>query len=150
MDFLSKNVVDTEKMARDVAASLRSDRAAGKFPAALVLALYGDLGSGKTTFTKSFIAHFGVKETVTSPTFVIEKVYELPGTNYGWTHIIHIDAYRIEKSDELVNLGWREMANDPANLIIVEWPERIQDLIPNNAKEIKFEFVDENTRKITL
>ena len=116
---------------------------------AIVLGLYGDLGSGKTTFTKSFISSFGVKQTVTSPTFVIEKIYKLPKKN-KFNHIIHIDAYRLNDENEMKDLGWDKILNDPKNIILIEWPERISDILPKNTKRIYFKFVDENKREVSF
>ena len=119
---------------------------------AVILSLYGDLGSGKTTFTKSFISAFGVKQTVTSPTFVIEKIYKLPNNkinqNKNFKYIIHIDAYRLNNGEEMKDLGWEQIYNDPQNIILVEWPKKIFEILPKNAKKIKFKFIDEKKREV--
>lgn len=142
MEFLSKNVTQTAQIAFDFGAKLEP-----KERKATVVGLYGELGSGKTTFMKYLAEEFGIKETIQSPTFVIEKIYELK--NKSFQHLIHIDAYRIEKEDEMINLGWQEIIADPSNLICVEWPERIAGVMPPHTK-IYFEHVDENSRKITI
>lgn len=113
---------------------------------AFVLALQGDLGAGKTTFTKALAQSFGVTETVTSPTFVIEKIYKI--THPEFDHFIHIDAYRIERSEELAKLGWNAIVNNPRNLIVIEWPERVADLIPADAETLRFTFVSDTLRNI--
>lgn len=146
MLFTSKSLSETEKIAQDFLSKIYSHKISQK--TAVVVALSGDLGSGKTTFTQSVAKILRVEETVTSPTFVIEKIYEL--TNQKFKHLIHIDAYRIEKSDELLHLGWNEIVSDPGNLILIEWPERVADIIPKNALKIFFAFVDENTRIIEM
>jgi tRNA threonylcarbamoyladenosine biosynthesis protein TsaE len=64
--------------------------------------------------------------------------------------MIHIDAYRLEKSEELVKLGWEDIISDPRNIILVEWPERVADIMPDNADIIRFEFIDETTRDIEI
>lgn len=115
---------------------------------ATVVGLYGDLGAGKTTFTKSVAKVLGVEDTVTSPTFVIEKVYEL--RNQKFTHLIHIDAYRIEREEELLSLGWQEILKDPNNLILIEWPERVEGIMPEHTT-IKFRTLEEeNSREIEV
>jgi len=114
---------------------------------ATVVGLYGDLGSGKTTFTKSLAKFLGVEGVVISPTFVIEKIYSLE--NKPFKHLIHIDAYRIEKSEEMLNLGWQKIVSDKENLIVVEWPERISDILPEHIK-IKFDHITENERAIEI
>lgn len=118
---------------------------------ATVVALFGDLGAGKTAFVKKCAEHFGIAETIISPTFIIEKIYKIPkGKDKKWKHLIHIDAYRFESEDEIKHLGFREISSDPQNIIFIEWPERIKNYLPKDTREIFFEFVDENTRKIDV
>ncbi len=143
-----KNLEEMEVFARGVAEGILNG---GVLEKATIIALYGDLGSGKTTFTKSFISAFGVKQTVTSPTFVIEKVYKLGGRASklgGFKHIIHIDAYRLSSGEEMKELGWEEISNDPKNIILIEWPEKIGDILPKNVNKINFKFIDENKREV--
>lgn len=120
--------------------------------AAVVVGLYGDLGAGKTTFTQYCGELLGIEETIASPTFVIEKIYKIAAANSAgnFSHLIHIDAYRIESEQEMKTLGWEKIVNDPKNLIVVEWPERIAGLMPANHIQVRFEHVDETTRKIEI
>lgn len=144
----SKNLSDTENLAFSFIKNLKPAQSG-----ATIFGLSGDLGSGKTTFTKEVAKLFGIKkEEVTSPTFVIMKIYKLKAKSYqlGFAHLIHIDAYRLEKSDELLHLGWKEISEDKNNLIFIEWPEKVKSLMPKNAQTIYFEFVDENMRKISM
>ncbi|HEY0220833.1 MAG TPA: tRNA (adenosine(37)-N6)-threonylcarbamoyltransferase complex ATPase subunit type 1 TsaE [Candidatus Paceibacterota bacterium] len=99
---------------------------------AVVVGLYGDLGAGKTTFTKAVAKVLGVPDTITSPTFVIEKIYEL--VDQKFLHLIHIDAYRLDKEEELLNLGWKNIISDPKNIILIEWPEKVSGIIPEHIK----------------
>lgn len=115
-----------------------------------VIALSGDLGAGKTSFVQMLARELGVAETVTSPTFVIERVYVLPKEQgKGFSRLIHIDAYRLESERELENLGWKEIISHPENLILIEWPERAESLIPPETTRITFAYVDEQSRDIT-
>ncbi len=114
---------------------------------AMVLALTGALGAGKTTFTKAFVAACGVQETVTSPTFVIEKRYAL--SNQPFLRLIHIDAYRLESAHELESIGFRSLLNDSSTLIVLEWPEKVAELVPSSARWIRFAHVSESERAIT-
>ncbi len=115
---------------------------------AVVVGLYGNLGAGKTAFAKAVAKNLGVGDVITSPTFVIEKIYEL--TNQKFEHLIHIDAYRLEKEVELLHLGWQEIISDPSNLILIEWPERVSGIMPDHIK-IKFTTLsDENSREIEI
>lgn len=133
---------ETEKIARDFVEKEFLKNKDG----ALVVGLYSDLGSGKTAFTQAVAKCLGVKETVTSPTFVIEKIYKLNNKNFE--HLIHIDAYRLKSGDELLHLGWEEIAKNPKNIILIEWPEKVSEILPDNIKKIYFTFVSEGTREI--
>jgi len=105
--------------------------------AARVVALSGELGAGKTTFTQAAAKALGVTDTVNSPTFVIQKIYKLPldsaRVENKFSRLIHIDAYRLKSAEELQHLGWSEIVADPANLIIIEWPEHVEGAIPQDA-----------------
>ncbi|MHB1316714.1 MAG: tRNA (adenosine(37)-N6)-threonylcarbamoyltransferase complex ATPase subunit type 1 TsaE [Minisyncoccota bacterium] len=114
---------------------------------ATVLGLYGDLGAGKTSFTQGLASALGIIDTVVSPTFVIEKIYTLE--NQKFSHLIHIDAYRIEKSEEMLHLGWEEIISNPDNLIVVEWPELITDIMPSHV-QIKLAHITENERVVEV
>jgi tRNA threonylcarbamoyladenosine biosynthesis protein TsaE len=118
---------------------------------ATIVTLSGELGAGKTAFAQGIAKALGVKETVNSPTFVIEKVYELKGQK--WQRLVHIDAYRLNPSadgaHELEVLGWKELIADQGNLIVLEWPERVEGAIPKGAIAIKFD-IDGDGRKITI
>lgn len=115
---------------------------------ATIIGLSGDLGSGKTAFTKAFAAALGIKEEILSPTFVLAKFYPLLGK--PWKELVHIDAYRIEDENELSTLRFNEMVGDPKKLIILEWPEQLGKHYPSFASTLKFTFVDEHTRKIDI
>ena len=143
MNFISKNLEDTQKFAGNFISDLSpsTDRAT-------VVGLYGNLGAGKTTLTQSIARVLGISETVTSPTFVIEKIYEL--TDKKFTHLIHIDAYRLEKSEELLHLGWQDIISDPHNLILIEWPERVADIMPEHIKISLKTLENETSREIEV
>ncbi len=115
---------------------------------ATVVGLSGDLGSGKTTFVQAVGKILGVKEPIQSPTFVLVKNYKLLTTNYKL--LIHIDAYRLETGSDIEKLGFNELLNDSANLIFIEWPERIASAMPPNVQKIYFTFVDQTTREIEI
>jgi len=143
----SKNLKDTEEFAEKTVAFLAGSPA----KKATVLCLYGDLGSGKTTFTQILGRLLGVKETIQSPTFVIMKSYKLPSSplsTFNFKLLTHIDAYRIENPQEMLNLGFEDMLNNKDNLVVIEWPERIKDILPKDTYDFYFKFVNETTRKI--
>ena len=141
----SRNPKDTEKIALDFVASLEKSREQEQ---ATVVGLYGELGSGKTTFMKSVARAFGVEEIVTSPTFVIQKSYPLK--NKRFSNLYHIDAYRLTSGDDLLTLGWERVLGDPKNIIFIEWPEFISSALPASINTVMFETVDETTRDITI
>jgi len=105
--------------------------------AATLITLSGELGAGKTAFTKAVAKALGVEETVNSPTFVLEKIYMLP-TGKNFKRLVHIDAYRLEKGSELAPLGFDELMKDPNNLVLLEWPEKVSDALPTPAAKIAF------------
>ncbi|MCW9054919.1 MAG: tRNA (adenosine(37)-N6)-threonylcarbamoyltransferase complex ATPase subunit type 1 TsaE [Candidatus Pacebacteria bacterium] len=135
---------DLEKEARSLIDSLTVKKCAA------VIALYGDLGAGKTTLTKAIAHTLGVEETVTSPTFVIEKIYRLDPkkTTQHFARLIHIDAYRLENSHELMELGWEDIVRDPENLIVIEWAGKVEDILPESAQKIDLKVVTEEVRTI--
>ena len=114
---------------------------------ATLLTLSGELGAGKTTFVQGIAEALGVREVVTSPTFVIEKVYTLEGQR--WQRLIHIDAYRLHDPHELEMLGWKELLLDAGNLIVLEWPERVELIIPDTAIRIRID-IEGDGRIITI
>jgi tRNA threonylcarbamoyladenosine biosynthesis protein TsaE len=116
---------------------------------AVVIALKGDLGAGKTTFTQMLAKELGIEETITSPTFVIQKRYKIKKGPDPFKKLIHIDAYRLESSDELLNLDWKELISNPENIICLEWPERVADIIPEDSVVIELEIDERGGRKIT-
>ena len=139
---------ETQSIAQDFVSSLKLSG-----QNATVVGLYGDLGSGKTSFTQGLAKALGVDENITSPTFVIEKIYDLSTLNShtpNFNFLIHIDAYRLERSEELLHLGWQEIISDKNNLILIEWPERVENIMPQHIK-ISFKTLEgENSREIDI
>ena len=113
---------------------------------AYVIALSGNLGAGKTTFVKQIAPLLGIEEHMTSPTFVIQKNYDIAWQ--GFEQFIHIDAYRIEHADEMKALKFQETLLNKRNLICIEWAENIKDILPEDRETIMFETIDENTRRL--
>ena len=114
---------------------------------ATVLALCGDLGSGKTVFVKGIAESLGIKERVVSPTFVIERRYKVDN-HPTFSTLLHIDAYRLLPDEDLSTLNWRETFKNKNILIVVEWPENIEKEIPNGAFYVYFEVVSGSKRLI--
>lgn len=144
--LLSNSIQDTEVYAKQFVKAVIDSYTEGG--SALVVGLSGELGSGKTTFMKGVAKAFGVTETVTSPTFVIEKIYKLKDKPFK--KLIHIDAYRLEKGKELLTLGWGEIQKNPENIIFIEWPERVKEVLPKDMIPITFTVIGEHEREIKV
>lgn len=108
---------------------------------ATMLCLIGDLGAGKTTMTQTIGKLLGINETITSPTFVIKKIYET--TDLDFKNMVHMDAYRLEGEQNLEVFRLDQDFKNPNNLVIIEWPEIIRDIIPSDAIEIYIEHAGE-------
>lgn len=147
---MDERIISSIEELETYAKSVLSDLSFLPHEGAVVLALMGDLGAGKTAFVKAVAKELGITEHITSPTFVIMKTYDLPPTtNHGFKTLTHIDAYRLESAHELEVLGWKELLADPDALIAIEWPEKVPGAMPSNAQHFVFEHVDETTRKIS-
>ena len=131
--FTSRSVEDTLTLAQNIESE--------KFPN-MVICLIGELGSGKTVFTKGFAAALGIEDTITSPTFNIIKEY-----NSGELPLYHMDVYRLEESDE--SIGFKDYFNK-GGVTIIEWADIIKDSLPEEKLIIKFKVVGENTRVLVF
>jgi tRNA threonylcarbamoyladenosine biosynthesis protein TsaE len=109
-----------------------------------VFALVGNLGSGKTHWTKGFLSKLQPSTTVTSPTFGIVNSY----TN-GTTPIHHFDFYRLKSANELIDIGWDEYTDEPS-ILICEWADLFPELFPDHTQWLEFKHTPEGSREITL
>ncbi|EKD96490.1 MAG: hypothetical protein ACD_24C00023G0001 [uncultured bacterium] len=139
MEIISKTTEDTKKLAFSIAQKLKPGD---------VLALYGDLGSGKTTFTGFLTRALNSTSRVQSPTFVLMRRYKCNLNDIN--NINHIDLYRLSSINEILDLGFEEILNEKNTLSILEWPELIENNLPKKTIKIKFEIIDENERKINV
>ena len=131
MDY--KITTNREEETIEIAQNIESE----KFPN-MVICLIGDLGSGKTIFTKGFAEALGIEENITSPTFNIIKEY-----NNEEMNLYHMDLYRLE--GDVRNLGLDEYF-EKGGVVIIEWADMIEEYLPDERLEIKFKVVDEDTR----
>ncbi len=120
---------------------------------AAVFTLRGDLGSGKTTFAKGFFRGFGIKRRVKSPTFVIFRRFKVRDPKFvnrtsRIENIYHVDAYRLKKTKDLVDLGFKEILSDPKNVILIEWPENAREVIPRGAHQLAFRYGKKENERI--
>jgi len=105
---------------------------------------YGDMGAGKTTFIKALCAQLGVKETVSSPTFSIVNEYEGDGHR-----IYHFDFYRIKSIQEAYDIGYEEYFYS-GDICLIEWPEKIEELLPEHYIKVRITTVDPDKRVLTI
>lgn len=128
----SKSEMDTIELAQNIESE--------KFPN-MIICLDGELGSGKTMFTKGIATALGIEETITSPTFTIIKEYngELP--------LYHMDVYRLDGNTDGVGI---EEYYDKGGIVVIEWAETIKDILPNEYLHIKFKVIDENKRNLII
>jgi len=145
MKIISKNSGQTKKIAADLAKKILKTQNSE----AAVVALVGDLGAGKTTFAQGFAKALGIRRRIVSPTFLIMRNYQLLITNYRilW----HVDAYRINKPQELTSLGFKKILADRHNILLIEWAEKIKKILPRNTIWINFQHgAKENKRLIEI
>lgn len=138
--FVTHSVEETQKIGELLGKELRHGT---------VIALKGDLGSGKTTFVQGFANGLGIQDRVISPTFVIMRKYAIEKRK-ELEHFYHIDFYRIHSSRDIVNLDFETVIHNPKNVVAIEWAERLPELLPKKKLYIAFEYVDESQRKITF
>ena len=109
-----------------------------------LIELVGDLGGGKTAFVKALGIALGIEKTITSPTFNIHRGYEFAGGR-----LEHFDLYRL-KDDEIVQNELRDCLNDPHSIVVVEWAEHFRNVLSFDRLVIKFNYINEDTRKLTI
>ncbi|MEK9134703.1 MAG: tRNA (adenosine(37)-N6)-threonylcarbamoyltransferase complex ATPase subunit type 1 TsaE [Patescibacteria group bacterium] len=136
--IITQTAKETQKIAKMLAEEIlkmsRKERA-------VVLALIGNLGGGKTTFLQGLAKGLGIKEKINSPTFVIMK-------RFGFFY--HFDCYRIQKAKDILDLGFQEIISNPKNIVAIEWADRIKSLLPKDRIMIHFELIGKNKRKIVI
>jgi len=137
-EFFAKSLNDTKKLAKDVVEKIRRIKNNKR---AVIIALQGDLGAGKTTFVQFFAKAVGIKNKLTSPTFVLMKKYK---------NLYHIDCYRIRDAKDILALDFKEIISFPQNIVLIEWAEKIRKILPRDTMWIKFKIVSEKERLITM
>ncbi len=141
MQYITKSQQETIDLGKTIAA---------QFQGGDIILLEGDLGAGKTTITKGIAEYFGIEDTITSPTFTLMNIYEVESKKYKVKSLIHIDTYRLEDENDLIEIGVEDYLGDPNTICLIEWPDKIEKLIQNKKViKIKIEHDSEN-RKITI
>lgn len=133
-EFITKNEADTEALGARLAASLHGGA---------VIAMYGELGAGKTAFVRGLARGLGLTARVSSPTFTI--VNEYPGER----ELIHFDMYRLSGADELFDIGWEDYLSRGA-VCAVEWSENVEDAFYGDEIRVRIEKLPETERRIRI
>lgn len=137
MEIITKNAEDTKEFGRKIGSSLKGGE---------VFALTGNLGAGKTTFMQGFAEGAGYEGRLTSPTFILMRQYPI-----GEKTMYHLDLYRFEENlkEEIENLGVTDLWEREDNIMVIEWAEKIENLLPEKTRWIKFEILGDTQRKIS-
>lgn len=144
MEIILNSTEETKQLAQEIATILNKGD---------ILALYGDLGSGKTTFTRYLVEALGFEDRVQSPTFIIQRVYTKINNKAKSNFLLkinHFDLYRLINIEEVLDMGFDDILREDS-LTIIEWPEVIQNnLIKEKTKKMYFEYLDDEKRKVTI
>lgn len=130
MKIIAKTKKDTVNLGKKIAANLTGGD---------ILLLKGDLGAGKTTFTKGIAQYFGIKKEITSPTFALMNVYPIKSSEADSPLVkfnrvktlVHIDTYRLKNEQELLDIGAEDYLGEKNTICVIEWPEKIMSLLKN-------------------
>lgn len=136
MQYITNSSEETKSIARKFAQEVSGG----------IIALVGDLGAGKTTFTQGFAEGLGIKGKIISPTFVLIRQHQIPKLKKT---LYHLDLYRLEKLEDIKQLAIDELSTDK-NIVLVEWAEKAKELLPADTIWINFKSLNENSREITV
>jgi len=138
---ITSSFEETQQLGFDFAKTLKGDE---------VLALYGDLGAGKTTFMQGLAKGLGITRNIISPTFIIMRTYQIGNRDQGLgiRNLYHVDLYRIEGEQDAQGLGLFELFNQRENIVAIEWPDKIENLLPANRINIYFTYLGDEKREI--
>ena len=151
--FITKTAAQTKRLAKQTAGAVLATFWTQRPIHAHIISLEGNLGAGKTTFTQGFARALGIKEKITSPTFVVMKRYMLKRSttnNQQPTTLYHIDCYRLRKPQELEAIGFGDIMKNLNAIVLVEWGDHIREILPKDRMTIRFAHAGGNKRKISL
>jgi len=143
MRYTTKTEKETFTLAKKFAKKLKGGE---------VIGLIGDLGAGKTIFSKGMAMGLGIKKHISSPTFVIMKVYKIPNRRFQTSNsqFIHIDAYRLKSHKDMEAIGALEYLQKPGAVAIIEWADKIKKILPKNTIFVKILNKGDNLRIINI
>ncbi|MBE6393676.1 MAG: tRNA (adenosine(37)-N6)-threonylcarbamoyltransferase complex ATPase subunit type 1 TsaE [Lentisphaerae bacterium] len=136
-EFITSSEEETENIGKSLAMSLSKGDA---------VLLRGNLGAGKTVFSRGFARGLGITEPVSSPTYTIVQEYELPDGG----RLYHLDLYRISGVNAALAFGVDEFLDDPQGISLIEWPDRIDGILPENAICVEIEHLSDSERRLTI
>ena len=145
MKYVSHGPKETAIIASDLATNVMTKMPYSKH--AMVLALIGDLGTGKTSFVQDFAKALGVNERLKSPTFMLIRQYAIPKSSLS---LWHLDCYRLESHKDLVHLDLASVLSDSRNIVLIEWPERAKTIFPRDHITVRFSHQGGDKRSITI
>lgn len=145
--FVTNNFKETQKLGENFARSLL---AGSQGETLNVIALYGDLGSGKTTFVQGLAKGLGIKNRIISPTFIIVRNYRIKNHESRIMNFYHIDLYRTESEKDIEGLGLEEIINNKNNITVIEWAEKLKSNLPQKRIDVHFSYENENKRRINF
>ena len=148
--FISSSSAETKRFAESLARKIANGEGQiAKRKKAVVLALEGDLGSGKTTFAQGFFRGLGIRRRAVSPTFILMRRSALRHLQFA--NIYHVDAYRIRKPRELLKMGFKEILSDSCNIVLVEWAGNVKRILPKSTLWLYFSHgMDKHERIIRI
>ncbi len=144
--IITTSAEETEEFANKFAKKYKRSFSTNK--SGVIIALSGPLGAGKTTFIQGFAKGLGIKSKLTSPTFILVKEYPLPFRSDA--KLYHIDLYRLESPQQLLDLGLKDLFDDSKNIILIEWAEKLINLWGKPVVKINLEYLSEFKRKMTI
>lgn len=116
-----------------------------------IVLLHGDLGAGKTTWVKGLAKGLGIEETIVSPTFTLMSVYPIQAKKNALQTLVHIDTYRLDNEQQLVDIGVEDYLGAPDTVCVIEWPEKLSSLLKNKkTKSVSLETLSPQDRQITV
>lgn len=144
MKLVSKKLTDTHKLAEKIAGDIL--KSGPHKDHALVVALVGDLGAGKTAFVQGFAKELGIKKRLPSPTFLIFRNYKLATLNFKLLY--HADVYRLDDASELSVIEFDKVLADPENIVLIEWADKIKGILPKDTIWLNFTHGRKETERI--
>lgn len=146
--FITNNYLETQEIGREFV--LRSKILHRRTKGPVVICLYGNLGAGKTTLVQGVAKGLGIKKRIISPTFIIVRTYKIKDKGLKIKNFYHIDLYRIDTSQHIESLGLNEILSDRESIVVVEWAEKLGNLLPKKRIDIHIEHIDGEKRRIKI